>query len=126
MDGFACRRDDIDKPLTVVETIAAGAVPKKRIGQGQCARIMTGAMVPEGADMVVMFEHTEERDGIVRAEPKSDNANIRAQAEEVKNSESQASWGVTVGAYFHFERRLGRSLSINRSISSLNSCISSS
>jgi molybdopterin molybdotransferase len=50
MDGFACRKEDLDMEMDVIETVAAGQVPKKRIEKGQCTRIMTGAMVPEGAD----------------------------------------------------------------------------
>lgn len=60
MDGFACRRDDLENQLQIVETVPAGKVPQKKIGKNQCARIMTGAPVPEGADCVVMVEHTEE------------------------------------------------------------------
>jgi len=59
MDGFACRRADLTNELTVIETIQAGAMPKKKIGKNQCAKIMTGAVVPEGADCVIMVEHTE-------------------------------------------------------------------
>ncbi len=58
MDGFACRREDSGDILTVIETIAAGYVPQKTIGHRQCARIMTGAIVPEGADCVIMVEYT--------------------------------------------------------------------
>ena len=62
MDGYAVRSADIeDVPamLSVIEVIAAGRTPTQRIGEGQCAKIMTGAPVPEGADTVVMVEHTE-------------------------------------------------------------------
>jgi len=59
VDGFACRTADISRPLRVIETIAAGAVPRTDVGRGECSRIMTGAMVPAGADRVVMVEHTE-------------------------------------------------------------------
>ena len=59
MDGFACRRVDLANKLTVIETIAAGLPPKKTIGQNQCAKIMTGAVVPAGADCVIMVEYTE-------------------------------------------------------------------
>ena len=69
MDGFAVRAADVQnaseaKPavLTVVETIAAGYAPTKQVAPGQTARIMTGAMMPEGADAVVMQEVTQ-RDG---------------------------------------------------------------
>lgn len=60
MDGFACRMEDISNTLEVIETIRAGSLPLKKIKQGTCARIMTGAPVPEGADCVVMVEYTEE------------------------------------------------------------------
>lgn len=82
MDGFACKIDDCDKPLTVIETIAAGAVPVKQIESGTCSRIMTGAMVPQGADTVVMFEHTEESDGRVHIKQLPRNRNIRYKAED--------------------------------------------
>jgi molybdopterin molybdotransferase len=59
MDGFACRRADLPNELTIIETIPAGALPEKRLGKNQCAKIMTGAPVPEGADCVIMVEHTE-------------------------------------------------------------------
>ena len=58
MDGFACRRADLDNELTVIETIAAGNKPDKAIGKNQCSKIMTGAVVPEGADCVIMVEDT--------------------------------------------------------------------
>ena len=50
MDGYACRRSDLKNRLEVIEEIPAGSAPCKIIGENQCARIMTGAMVPEGAD----------------------------------------------------------------------------
>ena len=59
MDGFACHRADLANELTIVETISAGYVPEKTIGPNQCAKIMTGAMVPAGADCVVMKEYVE-------------------------------------------------------------------
>jgi len=60
MDGYACRRLDISNPLQVIEEIPAGTVPTLTIGENQCARIMTGAMVPEGADWVIMKEDVQE------------------------------------------------------------------
>lgn len=58
MDGYACRFEDRDKPLQVIEVIAAGDIPKKTIHKGMCAKIMTGAMMPKGADGVVKIEDT--------------------------------------------------------------------
>lgn len=85
MDGFACRRDDLDQPLKVVETIPAGAVPNKSIDMGQCSRIMTGAMVPQGADTVIMVEQTETiGDETIRFTGSKTSANIAYKAEDVK------------------------------------------
>ncbi len=83
MDGFACRQADLDGGLTEIETIPAGYMPTKSIGPGECSRIMTGAVVPEGADIVVMFEHTQQRDGLVHVVEKSRRTNIRCEAEDI-------------------------------------------
>jgi molybdopterin molybdotransferase len=83
MDGFACKKADIDKPLRLLETIPAGHVPQKQVGPGECSKIMTGAVVPAGADHVVMVEHTTEENGTVRVTIKSGSNNIRHTAEDV-------------------------------------------
>jgi molybdopterin molybdotransferase len=56
VDGYACRKVDLGKDLHVIEIIPAGKAPEKIIGPDQCAKIMTGAPVPEGADCVIMVE----------------------------------------------------------------------
>lgn len=61
MDGFAVRSSDVAKPpveLKIVETIAAGDAPSVAIESGEASRIMTGAIIPAGADAVVMVERT--------------------------------------------------------------------
>jgi molybdopterin molybdotransferase len=59
VDGYACRREDLANRLMVIETIQAGVPPTKAIGPNQCARIMTGAAIPRGADCVIMVEFAE-------------------------------------------------------------------
>ena len=59
MDGYACRREDIANELEVVETIQAGYLPKFEVGKNQCAKIMTGAMIPKGANCVIIVEEVE-------------------------------------------------------------------
>jgi molybdopterin molybdotransferase len=59
MDGYACRREDLPGPLRVIEEIPAGSVPKHPVLPGTCASIMTGAPLPDGADCIIMLEHTE-------------------------------------------------------------------
>ena len=61
MDGFAVRSADLAEPpvaLSVIEDIKAGDLPTKTVLTGQCARIMTGAPVPTGADAVIRVEDT--------------------------------------------------------------------
>ncbi|MDB5055405.1 MAG: molybdopterin molybdenumtransferase MoeA [Bacilli bacterium] len=66
MDGFAIMAESTtgatsenNQILEVIETIACGAVPTKEVTLYKAARIMTGAMVPLGANAVIMFEMTE-------------------------------------------------------------------
>jgi molybdopterin molybdotransferase len=56
MDGYACKRQDLGQPMMVVEVIRAGIPPEKTLGSGQCSQIMTGAIVPAGADTVIKVE----------------------------------------------------------------------
>jgi molybdopterin molybdotransferase len=87
MDGYACRAEDLESPLEVVATIPAGRMPDAAIGPGQCAKIMTGGVVPEGADCVVMIEHTEMCDGKVVVTKKTGALNICYRAEDVKKGD---------------------------------------
>ena len=66
MDGFAVRYEDVQNSnpenptiLEVVEEIPAGYQPQITIKTGQAARIFTGAIMPKGADTVVMQEKTK-------------------------------------------------------------------
>jgi molybdopterin molybdotransferase len=67
MDGYAVRAQDIQGAtrsnpvrLTVVSDLGAGHVPDATVTPGTAIRIMTGAVVPPGADTVVRFEETSE------------------------------------------------------------------
>ncbi len=62
MDGYACRRADLAHKLRVVEEIPAGRLPSRTLGPQECAKIMTGAPVPQGADCVIMVEYCETSD----------------------------------------------------------------
>jgi len=83
MDGFACHNDDPASWLTITATIAAGQVPEQSIGFGECARIMTGAMVPDGADHVVRREWSEEEEGCVRFLRPEKKSNIIPRGEDL-------------------------------------------
>jgi molybdopterin molybdotransferase len=57
-DGFAVRSIDLPGTLEVIGEVRAGERFAGLVGPGQAVEIMTGAPVPEGADSVVMVEHT--------------------------------------------------------------------
>ena len=59
VDGYACHRSDLDNELEIIEVIRAGKEPEKKPGINQCAKIMTGAIVPEGCDFVFMVEDSK-------------------------------------------------------------------
>lgn len=56
MDGYAIRFDDLPGPWTVTGEVAAGAAPDRAVGAREAMRIFTGAMVPAGADTVIVQE----------------------------------------------------------------------
>ena len=92
MDGFAVRSTDIENApaiLEIIEDIKAGDIPVKTVQLGQCARIMTGAPVPAGADVVIRVEDTQEQSGnrvqILKA-ARSGN-DIRPQGENMHEGE---------------------------------------
>lgn len=85
MDGFACRRQDLGQELVVIEEIPAGRSPQKHIGPGLCARIMTGAPVPSGADVVIMVEDTQPAGpDRIRFTGSHTSTNISPKGEDVK------------------------------------------
>ncbi len=62
MDGYALRSADlasVPATLEIIEDIKAGDMPSKTLAAGQCARIMTGAPMPQGADAVIRVEDTQ-------------------------------------------------------------------
>src|SRR5256884_9635550 len=57
VDGYAVRAADAGKALRVLGESAAGRPFEGMVGPGTAARILTGGVVPDGADCVVMVEH---------------------------------------------------------------------
>jgi molybdopterin molybdotransferase len=88
VDGFACRIEDLDKPIHCIETIAAGSTSKNLITRGNCARIMTGAEVPAGANCVIMLEDTQnDNKGNILFTAQKTATNICNLAEDVQEGE---------------------------------------
>ncbi len=97
MDGYACRRADLEMELSVQEIIPAGKTPSKAIGMGQCSKIMTGAQVPEGADTVFMVEYSEvTASGKIRFSGEKTNSNICLKGEDLKEGDCVLNAGIQI------------------------------
>ena len=97
MDGYACKMTDINQELEVIEVIPAGKSPKKEIKQGECAQIMTGAMIPNGADCVVMVEHTEKTaENRIKYLKEKTKDNICYKAEDVQTGQKVIEKGTLI------------------------------
>jgi molybdopterin molybdotransferase len=92
MDGFAVRFDDLrqdaETRLRLAGTALAGKPFAGELGPGEALRIMTGAVLPPGADTVIMQERARIADGavMVTAVPKR-GTNTRRAGEDLKRGE---------------------------------------
>ncbi|MGW7775436.1 molybdopterin molybdotransferase MoeA [Pseudomonas machongensis] len=99
MDGYALRLADWQgEPLPVSQRIFAGHAPAP-LQPGTCARIFTGAPLPEGADCVEMQENAEVLDdGRVRfVEALVPHQNVRPQGQETRAGEQVMNAGTLLG-----------------------------
>jgi molybdopterin molybdotransferase len=89
MDGYAFNAEDINinspTKLIVIGTILAGKAFDKKVERGQCVRIMTGGMMPNGADTVIMQEKTKvDDDYIIFSEIPKPKMNVRYAGEDLQ------------------------------------------
>ena len=102
MDGYAVRSEDlvnVPVALPVVGDVAAGPASPLRVQPGLCVRIMTGAMLPAGADAVVPLEWTDGGVATVRINRRPDpGAYIRRSGEDVAAGEVVLESGSYLGA----------------------------
>ena len=99
MDGYALRLADWQgEPLAVSQRIFAGHAPAP-LEPGTCARIFTGAPLPEGADCVEMQENAEVLDdGRVRfVQALVAGSNVRPKGQETRAGEPVMSAGTRLG-----------------------------
>ena len=85
MDGYALRSVDGDAVRRIVGQSFAGHPFKGHGGANECVRIMTGAVVPEGADAVLIQEQTEvHADQVTPQAVSKAGANIRQPGEDLQ------------------------------------------
>ena len=95
MDGYAVKAKDTfnssqlnPKVLNLVGELHAGETPQKRVNTGECIQIATGAMMPRGADAVVMVEDTEAENGVVKVfKSLYPKANMAHKGEDIKKGD---------------------------------------
>jgi molybdopterin molybdotransferase len=85
MDGYALRASDVPSVgarLPVVGESRAGVPHDRDLAPGEAVRIFTGAVLPQGADAIVIQEDTRSRDGAVEIlEVPAPGAHIRSAGE---------------------------------------------
>ena len=92
MDGYAVKAKDTFNSgqlrpmvLTLIGALHAGEIPREKVDSGQCLQIATGAVMPRGADAVVMVEDTEAENGRVKIfKSVSPGANVGKKGEDIK------------------------------------------
>jgi len=105
MDGYAARAADVrgataDAPvrLRVVEQLPAGSFPSRAIGPGECARIFTGAPLPEGSDTVIRQEDTDLGSEVVAILRDRDaGMNFRRAGEDLRRGTTALAAGAELG-----------------------------
>jgi molybdopterin molybdotransferase len=109
MDGYAVRAVDVTGAkaavpgaavrLPVVAEVAAGAVATRALRPGEAVRIMTGAMLPDGADAIIKVEDTD--GGTETVEIRSGvpaGTSVRPAGEDVKQGQMVLSEGMVIDA----------------------------
>jgi molybdopterin molybdotransferase len=103
MDGYALHGDTIPEQGTskikVVGTAFAGKPYQSEIAQGECIRIMTGAVMPSATDTVIIQEHVERTDDeiLIDSETKP-GSNVRQAGEDIAVGDNVLKKGARIRA----------------------------
>ncbi len=101
MDGYALRYKDwhANKCFTVSQTVAAGGGVPPALAKDSAARIFTGAMLPEGADCIIMQEHANRQGNTVQfPDPPVQGQFVRHAAEVVQKGQTVLNKGQHIGS----------------------------
>ena len=98
MDGYAVALDDDSEKFRIVGEIQPGVVSEIKIQRGECARIFTGAPIPEGASQVLMQENVRLEDGFILPTQRDRAAFIRKRGEDARRGDLLLKAGTRLGA----------------------------
>lgn len=95
VDGYALKARDTfgvsrQKPrlLKIVDVVYAGVIPKMKLTSGECIQVATGAIMPQGADAVVMIEYVSQEHGQLKiVKSVYPKANVAPRGEDIKKGE---------------------------------------
>lgn len=94
MDGFAFKFSEGVKIIKIIGTAFAGRPFNGEVKAGECVKIMTGAMLPTGADTVVMQEHVAQKsENITLLNTITLGANVRLAGEDLSAGQTVLSKG---------------------------------
>ncbi|MDO8587327.1 MAG: molybdopterin molybdotransferase MoeA [Armatimonadota bacterium] len=107
MDGYAVRSADVttataESPVSLraLERVPAGRSPSHEVSQGTAIKVMTGGMIPVGADAVVPVEMVEESGSAILVKRSARfGENIRPAGEDLKKGEPALSAGTVLNSY---------------------------
>jgi molybdopterin molybdotransferase len=99
MDGYALAGADLpahgEASFAIAGVSWAGRPHAATVPSGQCVRIMTGAMLPEGTDTVVMQEHVRVQDGRAWLEAgHRPGQHVRPPGEDIRRGQVALSAGI--------------------------------
>jgi len=99
VDGYAVRSADAGKPLRIAGESAAGRPFDGTVQPGTAARILTGGVVPDGADCVVMVEEVQlAGDVVTTPKPLRPGTNFHAPGADLRAGELVMAAGAQLGA----------------------------
>lgn len=104
LDGYALRSDDTKNStktnparLQIIAEVAAGYTTGKKLEPGTAIKVLTGAPIPSGADVVIKYEDTVEANGeVLIFAPLKENSNLVWAGEDVKKGEKLIEKGTVV------------------------------
>lgn len=97
MDGYAIPAGQDFGRFRILETVAAGDVPRQKLTRGTAIKVMTGAPVPEGTAKVVMIEKTRHSDGHVDILEVDSSQHICRKGEDIRCGDVVLKAGALLG-----------------------------
>jgi len=94
MDGFAFKYSEGIKMIKIIGTAFAGRPFKGEVKASECVKIMTGAVIPQGTDTVVMQENTVNKGEYINVlEAPKQGSNVRLAGEDLASGQTVLSKG---------------------------------